>query len=307
MKRSARKEPDWLEKTACNLCGGSRNRVLYHRPYALGSMSDCAATTDEFARYGRIVRCLDCGLAFTNPRPTREALLAGYGSCVDETYLAESSSRSINAHLSLNVIKRFAHSGRLLEIGAATGYFLNAARVDFEVAGIEPSAWACKIARERFRLDLEPSSLETARLPDGSFDVVVMLDVIEHVADPKAALKRANAWLKPGGILYLVTPDIGSLSARVLRSYWWGLRPAHIHYFDRDTMRRLLAETGFEVAFEKSFGRIFSWGYWSTRLKNYPRPVYAFVRWFIRALDIEDKLLYIDTRDGMELCARKAA
>lgn len=294
-----------LEDVACNLCGGTRSKVVYNRPYALGSMSDCAATTDSFAQYGRVVRCRDCGLVFTNPRPTLKTLLAGYGACVDETYLDESSSRSINAHLSLNVIRRHAKSGRLLEVGAATGCFLNAARADFEVFGLEPSEWASKIARERFRLEVYCEPMDTDRFPDGHFDVVAMIDVIEHLTDPLAALKRAARWLKPGGILYLVTPDVGSLSARVLRGSWWGLRPAHVYYFDRERMRRMLQEAGLEVVVEKSFGRIFSWGYWATRLKNYPAPVYKLVLWFIRVLDIADKLLYIDTRDSMELCARK--
>ena len=294
-----------LESARCGLCGGDRCRVLYDHPYALGSVSDCAATTDEFSNYGRVVRCLDCGMVYTNPRPGREALLAGYGSCVDEMYLRESSSRSINAHLSLNVIKRFAPSGKLLEIGSATGYFLNAARADFDAQGLEPSAWACKIARERFKLDVYPEPLETDRFPAGTFDVVAMTDVIEHLIDPKDALRRAAAWLKPGGLLYLVTPDIGSLSALLLRGYWWGLRPAHLQYFDRDTLRRMLRETGFEVKLEKSFGRMFSYGYWLSRLRNYPAWVYKSVEAAIEALDIKDKPLYLDTRDSVELCAKK--
>lgn len=294
-----------LESAPCPLCGGDRSVKLFDRPYALDSLSDCAATTDRFGHYGRIVRCLDCRLAFTNPRPTAKALLAGYGACVDETYREESSSRSINAHLSLNVIKRFAKGGRLLEVGSATGYFLNAARADFEVVGLEPSSWACAVARERFRLDVHAETLETDRFPPSSFDVVAMIDVVEHLTDPKAALARAAGWLKPGGILYLVTPDVGSLSAKILRGGWWGLRPAHLVYFDRETLGRALGEAGLKVVFEKSFGRIFSWSYWASRLKNYPAPIHRAARAIIKLLDIGDKPLYLDTRDSMELCARK--
>lgn len=300
---------DMLESVRCNLCGSDRCVTQFHRPYKLDTVSECAtyaATTDEFQAYGRIVRCRDCGLVYTNPRPKPGALLQGYVECVDDAYLAESSSRSINAHLSMNTLKRFVKSGKLLEVGASTGYFLNAARVDFEVAGLEPSAWACKIARERFKLDVYPESFDaTTRFAPGSLDAIAMIDVIEHLPDPAAALKRAAELLKPGGMLYLVTPDVGSLSAKLLRGYWWGLRPAHIYYFDETTLRRLLEKAGFEVVLSKSFGRIFSWGYWASRLRHYPKPVYNAVRAFIRLLDIEDKLLYIDTRDSVEVCARK--
>lgn len=294
-----------LEEIPCNLCGGGRFRELFHRPIASGSLGDCAATTDEFHDYGRIVRCLDCGLVFTNPRPTRRTLQKAYAACVDETYLQESSSRSINAHLSLNVIKRFVSSGSLLEVGTSAGYFLNAARTDFEVTGLEPSQWACRVARERFRLDVVCGSVETADFPQESFDVVAMIDVIEHLPDPRGALQRAAGWLKRGGLLYLVTPDIGSLSARILRGSWWGLRPAHIYYFDRKSLKSLLEGLGCDPVLLKSFGRIFSYAYWAARLRNYPRLVSASVRGAVGALGLEHKLVYIDTRDSMEVCAQK--
>lgn len=300
-----------LEEVPCNLCGADPCEALFERSYDLGSLNGqaaFAATTDEFGSYGRIVRCLSCGLVYTNPRPGAGRLMEGYAGSVDEAYLAESSSRSINAHLSLNNIKRFVRSGKLLEVGASTGYFLNAARVDFEVSGLEPSRWACAIARERFKLEVHPETIEeTRRFAPGSLDAVVMIDVIEHLPDPRRAAVRAAELLRPGGILYLVTPDIDSLSARVLGGYWWGLRPAHIHYFGGPTLERLLAETGFEVVLSKSFGRIFSYGYWASRMRHYPRWVYGGLRASIRALGIEDKLLYLDTRDSIEICARRRA
>lgn len=296
-----------LEDVACNLCGSDRHAVVYDRPYKIGSLSDAAvysATTDEFASYGRVVRCLGCGLVFTNPRPTAAALARGYAETADDAYLAESSSRSINAHISLNTIKTLAPSGRLLELGCSVGYFLNAARSDFDVEGVEPSAWAREHAQRRFGLRLH-ASLEQAGFEPGSFDVVAMIDVIEHLPDPKASLEQAARLLKPGGILYLVTPDIGSLSAAVLRSYWWGLRPAHIYYFDGRTLGSLLQDCGFSVALSKSFGRIFSYGYWASRLRHYPAWFYGAVRRAISSFGIERKLLYIDTRDSVEICAKK--
>jgi len=300
--------PPELEDVSCNLCGERDGRVLFDRPYQLGSMSEAgtfAATTDEFLSYGRVVSCRSCRLAYTDPRPTREALLRGYGECVDESYVEQGTARSINGHLSLNTLKRFAKEGRLLEVGASTGYFLNAARVDFDVVGLEPSAWAARIARERFKLDVREAAFEPGKLEAASFDCVAMIDVIEHVVDPLETLREAARVLKPGGLLYLVTPDIGSLSARLLGASWWGLRPAHIYYFDRRTMTAMLEKAGFEVALVKSFGRIFSWGYWASRMRNYPAPVYRSILTLISGLDIEDKLLYLDTRDSMEVCARR--
>jgi 2-polyprenyl-3-methyl-5-hydroxy-6-metoxy-1,4-benzoquinol methylase len=298
-----------LEQVSCNLCGVRRERLLYHRPYRLEGASDCAcfaATTDHFHDYGRIVRCAGCGLVYTNPRPRSKELLKGYASCVDEMYLAESSSRSINALLSLRMIKRFAPSGRLLEVGCAAGYFLNAARIDFEVVGVDPSDWACRIAREKFKLEVYAEDFESmCHFDPESLDVIAMIDVVEHLGDPRSALHRAATLLKPGGILYLVTPDIGSLSARLLGGYWWGLRPAHLYYFEATTVRRLLKGCGFDVIAAKSFGRIFSYGYWVSRMRHYPRWAYQGLNRIVHTLDIEDKPLYLDTRDSIEVCARR--
>ena len=298
-----------LEDIACNFCGSRRSRLLYNRPYAIHvplNLASFVATTDEYDGYGSIVRCVDCGLTYTNPRPKREELARGYREYVDEQYLSESSSRSINAHLSLNVIKRFISSGKLLEVGASSGYFLNAARVDFDVAGLEPSEWACAIARERYKIDVYAESLEeTRRFNPESFDVVALIDVIEHVCDPQSALIRAAELLKRGGVLYLVTPDISRLSARILRGYWWGLRPAHVYYFNRKTIQLMLQEAGLEPVLSQSFGRIFTYAYWASRLRHYPSFIYETLLWGIRRLGIEDKFFYLNTRDSMEICARK--
>jgi len=309
------------QEVPCGLCGSRRARVLFQRPRGAPGRAvpggGCAeeeaaeafnATTDRFGAYGRVVRCRDCGFVYTSPRPAAEALLRSYGDCADEDYLKEASSRSINAHLSLSTIKRFVPCGRLLEVGCAAGYFLNAARVDFEVAGLEPSAWACRIARERFRLDIHGEAIEGVQgFAPGVFDVVVMIDVIEHLSDPVGAVRRAAEWLRPGGVLYLVTPDIGSFSARVLGRYWWGLRPAHLHYFDRPALRRALARAGLEPVWEKSFGRIFTYRYWASRLRHYPAFLRRILTAGIRLCGAEDKFLYLNTRDSMEVCARKAA
>jgi SAM-dependent methyltransferase len=203
------------------------------------------------------------------------------------------------------MLRRHAPGGRLLEIGCSTGFFLNAARLYFDVVGVEPSAWARNFAEEKLKLRVAAATLDQAKFPDASFDAAAMIDVIEHLADPAAALRETARVLSKGGVLYLVTPDIDSLSAKILRGRWWGLRPAHVYYFSRRTMTELLERCGFEVVAAKSYGRIFTWGYWLTRLSGYPKPLSAAVAALIRAFGIEDKFLYIDTRDSIQIVARK--
>ena len=297
-----------LDAVCCNLCGASDSRVLFESPAALSprvELADFLASVDRFDHYGRIVRCRSCGLVYTSPRPSAADLAHGYTQAVDDDYAQEDSSRSINAHLALHTIKRFARGGRLLDVGCATGYFLNAARLDFETCGIEPSRWAADYARERLKLDVLQGVLDEIALPPGSFDVVTLNDVIEHFVDPATVLARLNTLLRPSGLLYLVTPNIESVSARVLRGYWWGLRPAHLYYFSPRTLTAMLERAGFRVVSLKRYGRMFTYGYWLSRLKSYPRWLRASAAAVVRGLGIEDKFLYLDTRDSMEVCALK--
>lgn len=297
-----------LETIPCNLCGSARERVRFESPspWNDGPGDHFAATTDKFGAYGTVRECLDCGLVYTSPRPAPGALLSGYEDNEDAGYDSERDSRSINAHMSLSMIRRHMPSGRLLEVGCANGFFLNAARMSYETTGVEPSRSAADYARTKLRLDVPAATLAEAKFPDASFDAVALIDVIEHLPDPLAMLCETARITKPGGVLYLVTPDVNSLSALVLGARWWGLRPAHIYYFSRATLGAMLAKAGYTVVEARSYGRIFSWGYWLTRLSNYPRFVTGPVAAMIGLLGIQDKFLYIDTRDSVQLVARKA-
>ncbi|MFA6317146.1 MAG: class I SAM-dependent methyltransferase [Elusimicrobiota bacterium] len=288
------------------LCGARDYAVLYERPYPrVLTEVDFNATTDRFDAYGRIVRCRACGHVYTNPRPEAGLIARGYAETADPEYVQESSSRAINAHLCLATIKAFAGEGRLLEVGCSAGYFLNAARTDFSVTGVEPSRWAAAEASRRFGVSVHAGTLAEAGFAGGTFDVCALVDVIEHLTDPVAVLAECRRVLKPGGHLYLVTPDIGSLSAKLLRGAWWGLRPAHLHYFNKATLTALLSGMGFETLLCRSYGRMFTLDYWSSRLKNYPALVRAFVERSIGVLRVKDKFVYINTRDSVEVVARK--
>ncbi len=297
-----------FDDVPCNLCGSREASVVFQRPYPrLETLKDDARmTTDVFGNYGRIVRCRGCGLVYTNPRPMSETICDSYAEMEDEDYCREQECRSINAHIAMRLIKRHAKGGKLLDIGCSTGFLLNAARLDFEPHGVEPSAWAAAHSVRRLGLNnVTHGFFRDGLFPPASFDVVTMCDVIEHLGDPKGDLTSIHKALKPGGILYLVTPNIRSLSARLLGGYWWGLRPAHIFYFSDETMRRMLDECGFDVVESRSFGRIFTLDYWLGRLRNYPRLISWLIDRGIAVLGVRDKIFYINTRDSMEIVARK--
>jgi SAM-dependent methyltransferase len=143
---------------------------------------------------------------------------------------------------------RHLQQGRLLDVGCATGHFLQYMEVQkgWQVAGIEPNAAAARFAREHFQLDLHVGYLDDCPYPDHSFDVVTMWDVFEHLIDPHAALQTIKRLLKPGGLFVLRVPQIESVDARLFGRYWIGLdQPRHYFLFSKKTLHEMLERAGF--------------------------------------------------------------
>jgi SAM-dependent methyltransferase len=101
------------------------------------------------------------------------------------------------------------------------------------------SEHAARAARDRHDV-----RARTSDFGDAAFDIVTLLDVIEHVRDPLGLLGEARRLLRPGGRIALTTPDLSSLSARLLKSRWPYVLPEHVIYFDRGTIRRALRQAG---------------------------------------------------------------
>ncbi len=152
--------------------------------------------------------------------------------------------------------KELGGAGRLLDVGAATGFFVELAQKDgFKAEGIEISDHAASLGRKKGR------AVKTGFLSDvvGEFDCITMLDVIEHVLDPKQELMSAAARLRSGGILIVNTPDSGSLLARTLGLKWHHVGPPeHLYYFNRSNLRTLLEKAGFTLVEETTIGKSFT-------------------------------------------------
>ena len=142
--------------------------------------------------------------------------------------------------------------GSLLEIGAGAGGFARAAvERGWRVAATEVSRSAVERLRASGAAVFE-GDLEAAGYSPGSFDVVVSLEVIEHVEAPLAYLKEARRVTRAGGLLLLTTPNFGGLSRRVLGKRWRVLSSEHLGYFTPRTLRRALRDAGYEPASVRS-------------------------------------------------------
>jgi SAM-dependent methyltransferase len=145
-------------------------------------------------------------------------------------------------------IRRYRRSGNLLELGCAYGFFLDEAKRHFAVSGIELSEDAAAYCRRR-GLAVETGTVDAlGQSGRGPFDVIVMLDVIEHLPDPHATMDRVTRALAPGGIVVLTTGDFGSVAARTLRSGWRLMTPPqHLWFFTSRSIERLAWRAGLKV------------------------------------------------------------
>lgn len=265
-----------LERVACNLCGEATTDLLYPaREWTGPRPEDYRCTSATFRRHGPIVRCRRCGLVYMNPRRPADVVARLYAETIDETYVKHSVGREKTFTKALALLERYhAPPGRLLDVGCCTGVFSALARERrWEVCGVEASRWAADYARTVLGLQVVEGEFTRASFGERSFDVVTMWDVLEHFADPTAALGAAHRVLAPRGFLWLTTIDIGSLAARLLGRYWWWLMEMHLYYFTRDSLTRLLRTAGFEVVETRRHTRYVTLRYLGRRIREgFGRP-----------------------------------
>jgi len=201
------------------------------------------------------VGCVRCGLAWVDaptlaPRDlydegyfTSEKGF-GYGDYVGSEAVIRREFRATARFLGEHV----PAGARVLEIGAAYGYFLLEARARHEVVGVELAEGAARAGRAR-GLDVRAGEYdaEMARAI-GPVNAAVMLDVIEHLEDPFAVVRRVHEQLAPGGHLLLTTGDFGSLLGRATAKRWRLMTPPeHLFFFTARALGHLLERAGFVV------------------------------------------------------------
>jgi 2-polyprenyl-3-methyl-5-hydroxy-6-metoxy-1,4-benzoquinol methylase len=202
----------------------------------------------------RVFRCRSCGLGGAAQGgfvPEAYYTAGFFNGCTQGGYPDYLSSEYVLRGEFGAVVKRIRHiipAGTLIEIGAAYGFFLLEARAYYQVHGVEIAAEAAEFAQAR-GLDVRAGRLSREILEEiGPVDVAVMLDVIEHLEDPKETLALCSEFLRPGGIVVLTTPDFASALARMTGKAWRNMTPPqHLWYFTPESMARMATAVGLEV------------------------------------------------------------
>jgi len=238
------------EEVPCPLCGRPGGKVL----------------SVQLGRFG-VVKCGRCRLVRLSPRVAAAAAATLY----DEPYFARGGYddyvatferfRPIYERLfarRLSLVRRYVPGpGRILECGCAYGFQLMwLRRQGWEVVGDELSPAAAAFARDNFGLNVITGPLETTPLPPASFDVIYLIDLVEHLYDAAAALANVRAALKPSGVALVQSPY--ELYHWEKRGQAWRERkkagtvapdavPYHVMFFTPRTLRLLLVKSGFSI------------------------------------------------------------
>ncbi len=216
-----------------------------------------------------IYSCVSCGLVFISPLPDPTSVYnhdyfsgasGGFGY-VDYDADKEPMVPTFNKYLDL--FAKFGKlNGSIFDIGAATGFFLKIAQKrGYKVSGVEMSDHAAGMARKD-GIDVSSGDMMSMSIENQSFDVVTMLDVLEHMTEPFTELLEVKRILKSGGLLVVNAPNGQSFLAKVLKTKWHlVLPPEHLFYFSPKNLSMFLEANGFETVYSGTLGKRFTFQY----------------------------------------------
>jgi SAM-dependent methyltransferase len=224
------------EPEQCPICGQAGAREWLRGPDRLHGRHE---------KY-TLVRCPACSLVWLSKPPTPAEMHRHYTDAYDRLISAAGENspgrwRDRNAALA-----QHKHSGVLLDLGCSSGAFLQSlCGKGWELFGIEMSAESAKQAQAKSGANVFIGDILDAQFPPTSFDVITCFDVFEHLYEPRRVMARIAEWLKPGGIFYVLVPNVDAAEARVFGSYWHGLElPRHLFHYSPQSLRFLAESKG---------------------------------------------------------------
>jgi len=288
---------------SCGICGGTlgmRHRGGNRTP----APDQLSPTNHPLGEYADILKCKECA-TLQQPSLLEHGDLAGlYREMRDDAYLEEEGGRRRTACRLLDLVGKQVESGRLLDVGCGHGLLLDEAQKrGYDTLGLEVSSASAAFGREAFNLDIREHTAEELA-DEERFDVITLIDVLEHLSDPLGTIARCHRLLAPNGVLCVVTPDPSSRTARLAGRRWWALVPAHSYLIPRLTLLELLTARGLVIAADEPLVRSFSLGYWLAGLTErsgrlpllYSKTLKALLRWATVSMSLGDERVVVASK-----------
>lgn len=288
----------------CPLCGSERRRSVYRatRPQRDLTPDELGCATSPMATSDAVVRCLECGLYYTSPRPDDAGIREAYAQLADREFLDERRARELTYGRQLETLDRVAGRtappgaprGRLLDAGCSMGFFMKEARAwGWSVEGFDPSRWAVQHASGEYDLKVTVGTTDSVTLEPAAYDVITAWDVVEHLLKPVEDFKKLAGALKPGGVLAISTHSLHSFAARILRSKYPFLMPMHTMHFTPQTTALLFEKAGLKQVCVQPHHRYIRVGYGLSKLSQRLPRTGAVCRGVARLLRVEDWHVFV--------------
>ena len=283
----------------CPVCGDEGRVLLY------ADLSDRVfhAAPGQW----RMHRCGGCGSAYLDPRPNEATIHLAYRDYHTHRSPAEDRKRSAAVRFGRSLLHGYLNSrfrydfrpalrvgvrvvplvpggsglasmhvralplpdgeGRLLDVGCGNGEFLARMRAaGWQVEGLDPDPAAVELAK-RAGLAVDEGTLSSVEPRLARYDAITLSHVIEHVHDPLATLQACYAALRPGGVIWIDTPNLEARGHRRFGRDWFPLEPPrHLAIFTASSLRSLLERAGFTALPDPPV--VLSAFRWSYRLSN---------------------------------------
>lgn len=262
-----------MTANCCRHCGGATRRVVSR---------ECV-----------FLLCRSCDMAIPVTPPSEEDLSALYtadyyrswGEDDDVALPPYWPLKRALFHRLLTKFTPFPKGAKALDVGCATGACLSV----FDEMGLAPhgvdiNPYAIGLAGRRVPGAVLHNGPLATRPPEmNGYALAILSDVVEHVESPVDLLREVSSALSPGGLVIILTPDIGSVSARVLGGLWPHFKREHITLLGRQGMRRALEAAGFVDLDIAAHSKMLSLEYAARQMEAYPMPLISpLVGWIAR-------------------------
>jgi SAM-dependent methyltransferase len=301
--------------------------------HALNRTQPCpfCSHPETFVKYvmeaHQIWRCRACTFMWIHPRPTVDDLKAvydvsyfhnehffmedtahlyGYYDYLSERFTKQSSYQDIVQGLK-QMLPDFAHGrARLLDVGCGMGYLMDVAHDEgFQVTGVEFNPFAAERLKSKYAFPVHVG--DVLDFHGEPFDVVTLMDVVEHFLDPFQSMEHIGGLVRPGGLLTLTTMDSDSVVSRMLGTRLEDFRRVreHLLFFTRKSIRALLERYGFEVVSIRYYGHAFKLSFLADRVKLISKPLGQAAYVVVKGLGLKNVSIMINPMTKMIVYARK--
>ncbi len=257
----------------CPWCGSEKAQISLW-------LRDEFLTKEDF----HICECLNCGLLYTMPRPDKDKIGDYYKS--EEYYSHQENKKGFipkvyervkktNLKHKYQLASKGINVGTLLDIGCGVGDFLHTAETHgWDCIGVEPSEDAKAIAQKRMKGKII-SSEELETLSDGSFDLITMWHVLEHVDDLKWQIAQLQRLVKSSGRVVIALPNYKSYDGQYYKELWAAYDvPRHLNHFNRNTLAKMFKTSGLElIKMDKLKWDAYYISYLSEQYKHHSLPL----------------------------------